>query len=165
MTVTSVTTIMVGLGEMKMSRDPEEVLACLGLGSCVAVSVFDRVAKVGAMAHVVLPKSREKSVDRAGRYADVAVPLLRDSIRKNGAVNSRLVISLVGGAQMSLAPGISTAFKIGEDNVEAVAAVLAAQGVSITASSIGGNRGRTFRLCITTGAATVSSAGQEDIEL
>ena len=165
MTVTSVTTIMVGLGEMKMSRDPEEVLACLGLGSCVAVSVFDRVAKVGAMAHVVLPKSREKSVDRAGRYADVAVPQLLRNISEAGGVDSRLEIFLVGGAQMSLAPGLGTAFKIGEDNVAAVHAALAAEGLKPKAVDTGGNKGRTMRLFIQSGKATVASAGQENREL
>ena len=97
---------MVGLGEVKVSKDPETVLACLGLGSCVAVSMFDPVAKVGAMAHIVLPKSHGKTGERAGRYADVAVPIMLEKIRGLGAANSRLGICLAGGAQMSLAPGL-----------------------------------------------------------
>ena len=60
MTVSNDTTIMVGLGDVKISDDPESVLACLGLGSCVAVSVFDPVAKIWGMAHVVLPASQER---------------------------------------------------------------------------------------------------------
>ena len=165
MTADSVTTIMVGLGEVKVSGDPATVLACLGLGSCVAVSVFDPMVKVGAMAHIVLPKSHGKTGDRAGRYADIAVPLLLKNIRKLGGVDSRLEIFLAGGAQMSQAPGLGTAFKIGEDNVAAVYAVLAAEGLKPKASDTGGNKGRTMRLYIESGTATVASAGQENKEL
>ena len=64
MTVSNETMIMVGLGEVKASKDPDAVLACLGLGSCIAVAVYDPKAKVGGMAHVVLPKSRGKAGDR-----------------------------------------------------------------------------------------------------
>ena len=67
MIVSDATTIMVGLGEVKISEDPESVLACVGLGSCVAISAFDPVAKVGGMAHVVLPKTMERT--RVGRLA------------------------------------------------------------------------------------------------
>ena len=165
MTNSSITTIMVGLGEVKVSRDPETVLACLGLGSCVAVSVYDPVAKMGAMAHVVLPKSNGKTGDRAGRYADVAVPLLLENARELGAEVRRLEIYLAGGAQMSLAPGLGTAFKIGEDNVVAVLSALAQEGLKPKATETGGNKGRTMRLFIESGLVTVASAGQENREL
>lgn len=165
MTESILTTIMVGLGEVKVSRDPETVLACLGLGSCVAVSVFDPVAKVGAMAHVVLPKSNGKSGDKAGRYADVAVPLLLENVRELGAKDARLQIFLAGGAQMSLAPGLGTAFKIGEDNVAAVLSMLAQEGLEPKATDTGGHKGRSMRLFIDSGKATVASAGQVNREL
>lgn len=164
MTSLSATTIMVGLGEIRVSQDPETVLACLGLGSCVAVSVFDPIAKVGAMAHVVLPKSHGKTGERAGRYADVAVPLLLKRIRDLGAVDSRLQIYLAGGAQMSLAPGLGTAFKIGEDNVTAVVDVLSEEGLEPKCMEVGGHKGRTMRLFIDSGKATIASAGQENRE-
>ena len=165
MTSSSAATIMVGLGEVKVSQDPEAVLACLGLGSCVAVSVFDPVAKVGGMAHVVLPKSHGKTGERSGRYADVAIPLLLKSIRDQGAVDTRLNIRIAGGAQMSMAPGLGTAFKIGEENLSAVLAALSAEGLKPKAMETGGNKGRTMRLFIESGKASVASAGQENREL
>ena len=165
MTVSTATTIIVGLGEVKISEDPESVLACLGLGSCIAISVFDPVAKIGGMAHVVLPASHGKTGDRAARYADVAVPLLLEKLKERGAKDSRLVINLVGGAQMSLAPGMGTAFKIGDDNTAAVLAALAAEGLKPKAVETGGHKGRTMRLFIESGKAMVASAGEEIREL
>ena len=165
MTVSSATTIIVGLGEVKISEDPETVLACLGLGSCIAISVSDPVSKIGGMAHMVLPDSHGKTGDKATRYADVAVPQLFESLRKRGAVNSRLVINMVGGAQMSLAPGMGTAFKIGEENTAAVLAALAAEGLQPKAVETGGHKGRTMRLFIESGKAMLASAGEESREL
>lgn len=165
MTVSNDTSIMVGLGEVKTSKDRGSVLTCLGLGSCVAVSMFDPVAKIGGMAHVVLPASQGKTGDKASRYADVAVPRLLETLRNSGAVNSRLLINLAGGAQMSLAAGMGTAFKIGEDNVAAVLAALAAEGLQPRGIEVGGNRGRTVRLFIESGKAMVASAGEESKEL
>ena len=165
MNVTTGTTITVGLGEVKISQDPDTVLACLGLGSCVAISVFDPVAKVGGMAHVVLPKSHGKTGEKAARYADIAVPLLLGYLRDRGAVDSRIVVNLAGGAQMSLAPGMGTAFKIGEDNVAAVRAALASEGLQPNSVVTGGNKGRTMRLFIDSGKATVASTGEETREL
>ena len=164
-TATEEQVVVVGLGEVKVAHKGVRTLACLGLGSCVGLAAYDPVARVGGMAHIVLPNSHGKAGEGSSKYADVAVPLLIEKMKHMGAILSRIRVKIAGGAQMSSARGLGDVFKIGEDNVEAVAAVLATHGVSITASSIGGNRGRTFRLCITTGAATVSSAGQEDIEL
>ena len=157
--------IMVGLGEVKISAEPDTVLACLGLGSCIAVSVFDPVAKVGGMAHVVLPNSHGKTGEKAARYADIAVPRLLEKMRECGAVDSRLVINLAGGAQMSLAPGMGKAFKIGEDNVAAVCAALALEGLKPNTVITGGSKGRTMRLFIDSGRATVASTGEETLEL
>ena len=165
MTIGNATTILVGLGEVKISEDPQSILACLGLGSCIAVSVFDPVAKIGGMAHVVLPNSHGKSGEKAARYADVAVPLLLKKMKELGAKDSRLVVNLAGGAQMSLAPGMGTAFKIGEENTAAVLAAMAAVGLEPKAVETGGNKGRTMRLFIDSGKAMVASAGQESREL
>lgn len=165
MIVSNQTITTVGLGEVKISAAPESILACLGLGFCIAVTMFDPVAKVGGMAHVVLPNSQGRNGERGARYADIAVPRLLKDMRKSGALDSRLVINLAGGAQMSLAAGLGTAFKIGEDNVAAVRAALKAEDLKPKAAETGGNKGRTVRLFIESGKTMVASAGQESREL
>ena len=45
------------------------------LGSCAGVILYDRVAKVGGVAHIILPDSRGKA-DHPGRFADTAIPAL-----------------------------------------------------------------------------------------
>ena len=39
----------VGLGEMRFSRDPNDVLIAFGLGSCLGIGMYDPVAKVGGI--------------------------------------------------------------------------------------------------------------------
>lgn len=159
-------TIVVGLGEIRVSREGSEVLACLGLGSCVAVSAYDPVAKTGGMAHIVLPDSHGRQGQGIStKYADVGVPMLLQSMQKLGAKTANMVIKIAGGARMSQAPGIESAFKIGEDNIVAVNAALAKEGFVPLNSDVGGHHGRALRLYVDSGITTVRGAGREEREL
>lgn len=158
------TSVIVGLGEVKVTRDPSEVLTCLGLGSCIGISAYDPIAKVTGMAHIVLPQSDERN-GRAPKYADVGIPTLLDQMQNEGALTSRLNVKIAGGAQMSTAKGLGNAFQIGEKNHAAVKAILAAKGIPITAADTGGNYGRTMRLFLDSGKTIVSTAGRETKEI
>jgi chemotaxis protein CheD len=153
--------IVVGLGEMAISKDPEAILTCLGLGSCIALCAYDPVNKVGGMVHIVLPQNSGTPDDSPAKYADTAVPLLLQEMAKSSASKSRLIVKLVGGAQMSLAPGLKGVFNTGERNVEMVIAALNKEHIAVSASDIGGNKGRTVQLFPATGRLTVKSAGSE----
>ncbi len=151
--------VAVGLGEMQVSSDPAVVLTCLGLGSCIGLSAYDAQANVAGMIHIVLPSSNGRDEKPSPKYADTAIPLLVEEMVKHGASKRRLVIKIVGGAQMSNAPGASSLFKMGEKNAVATKAALSAEGLRIAAADIGGSHGRTFRLNVKTGNTTVASAG------
>ncbi len=158
-------TMVVGLGELKVSKEPSTVLMCLGLGSCVCVACYDPVAKVGGMAHVVLPNSNGRALSPNPKYADMAVPMLFEELQKNGALKTRMVIRLAGGAELSKAPGLDNAFKIGEKNQEAVKLALSKEGVKVKAEELGGGKGRTVRMYVDTGRVVVTTAGSESKEL
>ncbi len=158
-------TIVAGLGEVQVSKDPSAVLTCLGLGSCVAVCAYDPVAKVGGMAHVVLPSSEGRAVKLSAKYADMAIPMLIAETQKQGALKTRLVVKLAGGAELSKAAGMDNAFKIGETNQAAVKEVLSKENMKVAADELGGNKGRTARLYVASGRVSVASAGAETKEL
>lgn len=44
-----------GIGEMKVVHNPHQLII-VGLGSCIGLSLYDRIAKVGGMAHIMLPE-------------------------------------------------------------------------------------------------------------
>jgi chemotaxis protein CheD len=154
--------ILVGLGELKVSRSPSVIFSCLGIGSCVAICVYDQVSRVGGMGHIVLPHFEGRAGDNFGKYADTCVPLLIDEVVKQGGFRSRLSIKIAGGAQMSLALGLQNTFKTGERNLEQVKAAVNRQGLSLSGEDTGGHKGRTVRLFLNTCKVTVKSIGEEE---
>ncbi len=152
--------ISVGLGEMKIVKNTDSTLACLGLGSCVGVAAWDPAARVAAMAHVVLPTSEGRRPDTGAKYADRAIPKLIQAVREQGGLKSRLVIKIAGGAQMALSLANDPIFKIGEQNVAAILEAIDREGLKVRAEETGGNRGRTLRLNAASGETQVSVAGE-----
>lgn len=105
MTTTQLDTIVVGMGELQVSKDPHAVLTCLGLGSCIGFSSYDPVVKVAGMVHIVLPDSAGKTGVLPGKFADTALPGLIVEMEKLGADKRRFLVKISGAAQMSLAAG------------------------------------------------------------
>ncbi len=165
MTVAQLDTIVVGMGELQVSKDPQAVLTCLGLGSCIGFAAYDTIAKVGGMVHIVLPDSGGKTGVVPGKFADTALPALVEEMEKLGAEKRRLLVKISGGAQMSLAAGSSGIFKTGERNLEATRIMAAKHGLKIAAADVGGHSGRTLRLYVESGKVTVTTAGTETKDL
>jgi len=153
----------VSIGELKISGNPNDLLIAYGLGSCVAVCMYDATARIGGMIHSLLPQaSRNNNGVEAttAKFVDVGVPLLVDALTKMGAERRRFDVYLCGGAQMLSAPGFSNSLNIGERNVHAAEAALSAAGFRIRAQDTGGTSGRTVRLRVDTGEIVVKTLGQ-----
>ena len=152
--------LAVGLGEIKVAKNSGQVVA-YGLGSCVGVVAYDPVAKVGGMAHVMLPEGGSaRTNELPGRYADDGIVNLFTSLETIGGQISRFRVSIGGGAQMLTAPGLSDKFNIGSRNVEKVREVIKRQGIRIHGDSTGGHAGRTVVLDVATGDVTVKKVGE-----
>ena len=148
---------VVGMGEIVVTASPDAVLSCIGLGSCIAVCAYDRLAKVGGMAHVVLPQYNGLPGSNYAKFADTAVPLLLEEMNKKCGVKSRLIVKIAGGAQMTVAPGLRDTFKTGERNLAQIILVLKREKIALAAADTGGNLGRTVRLYVDTGKVTVKT--------
>lgn len=155
----------VGVAELKVSEN-SDTMASFGLGSCVAVAMFDPLKKIGGLAHVMLPESRGKVTDsNPGKFADIAVALLARELVEKGARQKGIRCKIVGGSQMFEIPGsrggnTSTGSKsthIGARNVEAVKKALQELGIPLVGEDTGGNYGRTVRFNTSTGEVEVSS--------
>jgi chemotaxis protein CheD len=155
--------VVVNLGDVFVTTDPTVVLSCVGLGSCVAVCAYDPFARVGGIAHVVLPKSSPDQTSST-KFANVAVPLLLDQLRENGAYNIRLIVKIVGGASLGTLNNHVTS-NIGERNLEAVKRVLDQQGIRVAAADVGGNHGRSVRMHLESGRLIVRIIGSDGHEL
>lgn len=159
--------VPVGIGELKISRDPLAVLVAYGLGSCVGVCVYDPESRAGGLAHVMLPNSAEAvSQSPLSKFADRAVPMLLEEMAKLGVPRRRLVSKIAGGAQMLVAPGFGgNTFNVGERNIEAVKSALERNRVPLLKADVGGHRGRTLAMHLAVGKILVRTIGETEAEL
>jgi len=158
--------IAANLGEIKVSNDPQVTLSCLGVGSCIALCMYDPENKIGGMAHIVLPISNNsaRAKENPTKYADIAIPELLQQMRQQGAVRSKIVTKISGGAQMFNSASSNT-FDTGARNIEAVKKVLAEEVIKVSAEDTGGRKGRTVRLFVDTGSVSVKTVGGPAKEL
>ncbi len=150
----------VRLGDYALAKD-EGRLAALGLGSCVAIILYDPTSRVGAMGHIVLP-SKDLARDRSNavKFADTAVPFLVGEMRRAGAHPDTINARLVGGACMfaSLIPPGS--IHVGKRNVNSCRAALETAGVPTVAEDVGAEHGRSVVFDVADGTVTVRGVGR-----
>jgi len=147
--------IIVGIAQMAVCRAPHG-LACLGLGSCVAVILYDPVMKMGGIVHVLLPKAPH-NCDSDEKYADTGTKKLVKELLAKGASKERLVAKLVGGAQMFPSLSLSVS-DIGRHNIEEAKRILKDIGVKIVSEDTQGNRGRSAYLNTENGRVIIETA-------
>jgi chemotaxis protein CheD len=129
--------VMIGIGEFSVGKSP---MSSIGLGSCVALILYDEKRQTGAMAHVMLPDSGGKT-DRPGKYADTATQTLLTALAPNSVLCRGVSAKLVGGACMFEYFG--TNLNIGERNISALRSHLEERSIRIAAEDTGGKVGRT----------------------
>lgn len=150
--------IKVGMADLNVATGGA-VLKTTGLGSCVGVTLYDPHIRAAGMAHVMLPSSeiaREGQLNVA-KYADTAIPELIRRMKAIGAVQSRMVAKLAGGAQMFAFAGGSDSMRIGPRNVESAKLALESARIPLLAEDTGANYGRTVELDSASGIFIIRS--------
>lgn len=143
-----------------------DVLVTLGLGSCVAIMLHDRTAKVGGMAHVLLPEpALSRDADNHAKFASTAVPLLLREMGALGARANRMEARLAGGASMFSTLMVPGSLNMGERNIRASREALRKAGIPVLGESVGGDYGRSVRFTVAEGRTVVSSVGRPDVVL
>jgi chemotaxis protein CheD len=136
----------------------EEVLITIGLGSCVAILLHDPVARVGGMAHVLLPSPALSRQDgNLAKFPQTAIPRLVELMGEHGGSVRRMTARLVGGASMFASLAAPGTIQMGERNVVASRQALYQQGIALTGEATGGDYGRTVRLWVSDGRVEISS--------
>lgn len=157
--------ITVAIGRWAVASSPTRIRTLLG--SCVGVVLYDRIACLGGLAHVVLPQSRG-AVDHPGKYADTAIPALLEDMerRLRSKVQGRLAAKLVGGANMfPSGADSSSALNIGRLNQEAVERLLEELRIPIVGRDLGGGNGRQLSLDTTSGMVSIRIPGGADYSI
>jgi chemotaxis protein CheD len=157
--------IIVGIGAIRVTRDPADVLITHALGACIGVTVYDPAVKVGGLLRFILPQSPpngEKFPMNPLIFADTGVPLLLQQAYQLGAEKSRLQVKVAGGSQFLGHPGF---FNVGKENHAAVRKILLQDDIRIQAEEIGGTSNRAIGLEISTGRVWVRTSGEGEKDI
>ncbi|MDH3365897.1 MAG: chemotaxis protein CheD [Thermoplasmata archaeon] len=150
---------LIGIAQYAVARTPGK-LCCLGLGSCVAVFLYDPTAKIGGVVHILLPKAPNGHSSDA-KYADTGIRLLLDQLASKGADRRRIRAKLIGGARMFKELDL-TMSDIGKENIAECRRTLTELGIRVVAEEVEGDRGRSAYFSMEDGMATIRTAFSQD---
>ena len=157
--------IRVGMADYKTGTYPNSLIS-YGLGSCIGIALFDPITKVGGLAHIMLPDSTQaRTSENPAKFADTAIPLMLQEMIRLGAVRTRVVAKIAGGAQMFKFANATDIMRVGERNAEATIKTLKELDIRIIASDTGGNYGRTVELKLDTGIYKIKTIDKGQKEL
>jgi len=160
--------ISLGLGERAISRNPEDVLVAYGLGSCLGISMIDPVTRISGLLHAVLPGTLNglpPSDPASHKYVDTGIENLLADVVKEGANKNRLIVRVVGGANMLISPGMANSFDIGTRNIETARKIFQRLGMKISAEEVGGHTGRTVHVYVAESRVTVRVIGEKERDI
>ncbi len=157
--------VKVGMADLNTCKAPDSLIT-LGLGSCIGICLYDPIKKIAGMAHIMLPDSTAvKNNSNKAKFADTAIDVLLDDLKKLGVNKSSLECKIAGGAQMFAFESAGETMQVGQRNAEAVRAKMASLGIRIRADETGGNFGRTIEISAETGVLTIKTIGHGTKEL
>lgn len=152
--------LIVNISDMKLSKDPRDVIVTYSLGSCLGVVAYDPVVRIGGMVHCLLPHAaaaRDKARQNPYMFVNTGVAMMVRQLRDKGAERDRLIFKAAGGANMRN----DALFNTGLRNFEALEKLLSRNHVELAASDVGGTIPRTLFLYLDTGRVVVRSFGEE----
>jgi chemotaxis protein CheD len=134
----------------------DDILVTQGLGSCVAILLHDAEARIGGLAHVLLPSPALGRADaNPAKFPQSAVPRLLELMVADGARARRISARLAGGASMFATLSPPNTIQMGERNLVAARQVLRQHDIPLVGEAVGGDFGRTVRLSVSDGKVEV----------
>jgi chemotaxis protein CheD len=147
--------LLVRVADLRTGR-ADDVLVTVGLGSCVAIMLHDPEARIGGLAHVLLPSpSLTRADGNPAKFPQSAVPRLLELMVADGARPERVTGRLAGGASMFATLAPPGTIQMGERNLVAARQALSHNGVRLIGEAVGGDFGRTVRLRVRDGTVEV----------
>ncbi len=155
--------IVVGVADLAVTNDPDAAIVTYALGSCIGVTIYDPIARVGGLLHFMLPSSKvnmEKAQKNPSMFGDTGIPLLFNAAYKLGGRKERLVVCAAGGAEVLTDDGH---FKIGSRNRTVLRKIFWKNNILLSADDTGGSISRTMTLHMQNGAMTVRHKGKDRV--
>lgn len=155
--------LTVRMGEITVTKPPY-LLKTTGIGSCIAVTLYDRETTMGSLAHIMLPCAEDALGDSpATAFADAAIEMMIERMKRNGASLRNAEAKIFGGANMfpKVIP-YDSAVDVGMRNISAVRNELTRHGIDIVAEEVGAFVGRTVLFDTCDGSVIVKTTHAEE---
>lgn len=157
--------IRVGMADYKVGKAPATIIS-YGLGSCIGISLYDPQTKVGGLLHIMLPDSTQaRATDHPAKFADTGLPLMLKDVMALGAVKTRMVAKIAGGAQMFAFANATDVMRVGARNAEAAKKILKEMGIKLIAEDTGGTYGRTVSINLNDGSYIVKTINKGEKQI
>ena len=152
------TLVNVGVAQLKIAHGPT-VLRTI-LGSCVGICIYDRMKKIGGLAHILLPLDTSNCAN-IEKFAETAIPYLVQLLIKEGAKKEFMSAKIAGGASMFKFEASVSLGQIGERNIEETKKTLEKLQIPLLDEDTGGSSGRVIDFFLDDGHLKVKASGQE----
>jgi chemotaxis protein CheD len=129
-------------GEFAVGNDIEQIAFKTLLGSCVAIMFYDKVTKIKAMNHFLLPSSSNSNDDM--KYGLYSVEAMLNEMYKLGCSKNNMLAKISGGADI-MQLNVSSQ-SIGHRNVEFAKDFCKAEGFKLISEHTRGEHGRLILL-------------------
>lgn len=153
---------IVPVGDMKIGQTPD-ILVTETLGSCLCLTVYDSLFRVGGLLQALLPLSKinlQNAALNPFMFVDSGIPALFQAFYAQGSEKDNLVVKAIGcGNPM----GTREVFKIGKRNYSVLQEMLTKEAISLAAEDVGGTASRTVRLELASGRTIISSDGTKRV--
>jgi chemotaxis protein CheD len=156
-------TINVFAGEMAVGQN-DVIIKTGGVGSCLIICLYDKINKIGGLAHAMLPScesygkiyKQTKFEPTSAKFVDKAIERLIQEMENVGSEKANMRAKLVGGAEM-IKIFSANGRGLGPKNIEVARKVLSELKIQIESESVGGTVGRLVELNVNNGVLDVSS--------
>lgn len=149
--------IVVNVSDAALSTDPHATIITYALGSCLGLTVFDPVLRIGGIVHCLLPLSQtspEKAQSNPFMFVDTGLPLFLNRFFALGGMKSRMIVKVAGCGNMLDEKG---QFNIGQRNHTVMRKILWKNNILIASEMVGGTVAKTMSLVLATGKVLVKT--------
>lgn len=152
-------------GAFRIDRSQPVILQAY-LGTCVGVAVYDTVAHVGGIIHLLLPEPPASGTHNSSeKYATTGLPLFLGKLAEMGATRNNMKVYVAGGALVIPVTHHDMELNIGGRTSDVVFEILKKEEIPVEQSETGGFFTCTLELNMKTGHMTINPAGGRQVDI
>lgn len=125
--------VEVKISQLKVVNESNVKIVISEIVAGVCIIMYDPVRKLCGALHVILPRCFPGYQQDGLKFADTAIPMLVDALIRKGADKERLIVTIVGGAEMLS----SNSKQLGTNNVSSAKETVNKLGLTIANEDIG----------------------------